>query len=83
MEIINLIRVMRRQELRDWLEANSNMESDCWVIVSMTDQSGFLQYIDAVEEAICFGWIDGIKKKISDSELVQRISPRKIKSNWT
>lgn len=63
MEVKNLIRAKTRQELRDWLEANSNTERFCWVIVSMSEQSGVIQYLDAVEEALCFGWIDGIKKK--------------------
>lgn len=45
----------------------------------MTEQPNTLLYLDAVEEALCFGWIDGIKKKISDTELAQRLSPRKKK----
>ncbi|GAB6459449.1 YdeI/OmpD-associated family protein [Bacillus luti] len=49
----------------------------------MKEQSEVIQYLDAVEEALCFGWIDGIKKKISNTELAQRLSPRKKKSNWT
>lgn len=85
MEIKNLIRVKTRQELRDWLEENSNTARFCWVIVSMSEQTETeaIQYLDAVEEALCFGWIDGIKKKISDTELAQRLSPRKKTSNWT
>lgn len=79
MEINNLIRVSTRQGLRDWLELNSNKETFCWVLVSMTEQSGDILYLDAVEEALCFGWIDGTKKKISDTELAQRLSKRKEK----
>ncbi len=83
MEIKNLIGVKTRQELRNWLEEHSNTERFCWVIVSMSKQSEVIQYLDAVEEALCFGWIDGIKKKISDTELAQRLSPRNKTSNWT
>lgn len=83
MEIKNLIRVKSRQELRDWLEENSNTARFCWVTVSMSEQTEVIQYLDAVEEALCFGWIDGIKKKRSDTELAQRLSPRKKISNWT
>lgn len=83
MEIENLLRVKTRLGLRDWLEENSKTERFCWVIVSMTEQSEVIQYLDAVEEALCFGWIDGIKKKISDTELAQRLSQRTKKSNWT
>lgn len=83
MEIENLIRAKTRQELRDWLEENSTTEKFCWVVVSIKEQLGFLQYLDVVEEALCFGWIDSTKKKISDTEVAQRLSPRKKKSNFT
>lgn len=79
----NLIRVKTRQELRDWLEEHSTTEKCCWIIVSMAEQPNVIQYVDAVEEALCVGWIDGIKKKISDTELAQRLSPRKKNSHWT
>lgn len=48
-----------------------------------TEQPGVIQYLDAVEEALCVGWIDGIKKKISDTELAQRLSLKKKNSHWT
>ncbi|HSP23030.1 MAG TPA: YdeI/OmpD-associated family protein [Planococcus sp. (in: firmicutes)] len=83
MEIENLIRVKARQELRTWLEENSTTEKCCWVIIGITEQPGVIPYLDAVEEALCFGWIDGIAKKISDIDLAQRLSPRKKTSNWT
>lgn len=72
MEIKNLIRVKTRQELRDWLEENSNTASFSWVIVSMSEQTEVIPYLDAVEEALCFGWIDGIKKKISETRYLLR-----------
>ncbi|MDU1845393.1 YdeI/OmpD-associated family protein [Niallia alba] len=83
MEMKNLIRVKTRQELRDWLEENSYTARFCWVIVSMSEQTEVIQYLDAVEEALCFGWIDGIKKKIAETELAQRLSPRRKTSDWT
>jgi len=42
-----------------------------------------LLYLDAAEEALSFGWIDGVKKKTPGSELAQRLSPRSKKSSWT
>ncbi|GAB3068633.1 YdeI/OmpD-associated family protein [Virgibacillus ainsalahensis] len=83
MEIKNLISVKTRRELRDWLEENSKTERFCWVKVSMNERSYVIQYLDEIEEALCFGWIDNIKKKISGTELAQRLSPRKKNSNWT
>lgn len=83
MEIKNLIPVKSREELRIWLQNNGKSEKSCWVLVSMMPTPNMLLYLDVVEEALCFGWIDGVKKKISDTELAQRLSPRSKKSSWT
>lgn len=83
MEIENLLASQTRQEFREWLEQNSTTERFCWVLVSVKEKPNAIQYIDAVEEALCFGWIDGTMKKKSDTELAQRFSPRKKSSNWT
>lgn len=83
MEIENLIKKATRSKLRTWLTENSQKEKSCWVVVSISPKTDTLLYLDAVEEAICFGWIDGIKKKNNDGELMQRLSPRKKNSNWT
>lgn len=83
MSVENLITAKSRSELRGWLEENSTREHFCWVVVSVKPEPGVVQYLDAVEEALCFGWIDGTKKKISDAEVAQRLSPRRKGSNWT
>ncbi|PSL40045.1 uncharacterized protein YdeI (YjbR/CyaY-like superfamily) [Planomicrobium soli] len=83
MKIENLLAAKTRTELREWLEKNATAEKCCWVIISMAEQPETIRYLDAVEEALCFGWIDGTKKKISDMETAQRLSPRQKNSNWT
>lgn len=83
MEIENLISGNSREELRAWLLAHSKTEKCCWVIVGMKPNPETLLYLDAVEEALCFGWIDSVKKKISETGLAQRLSPRSKKSSWT
>ncbi|RRJ66147.1 thymidylate synthase [Paenibacillus oralis] len=83
MEIESLIPVKSREDLRIWLQENGKTEKSCWVVVCMLPTPGTLLYLEAVEEALCFGWIDGIKKKISKTELAQRLSPRSKKSSWT
>lgn len=82
MKIDNILKVTSRQELRDWLINNCETAKYCWIMVSIQPEANKLLYLDAVEEALCFGWIDGIKKKL-DGQLVQRLSPRSTKSNWT
>jgi uncharacterized protein YdeI (YjbR/CyaY-like superfamily) len=83
MEIENLIPTKSREDLRIWLQANGTTEKCCWVLVSMKPRPDTLLYLDAVEEALCFGWIDGVKKKVTETEMAQRLSPRGKKSSWT
>ena len=85
MEIHNLLAVKSRTELREWLIHNHKTEKECWVVVKRgrpTDDNTFW-YIDAVEEALCFGWIDSTTKKIADDVTVQKLCPRKPRSNWS
>lgn len=79
MEIENLIIVKSREDLRIWLQENGNIKKSCWVVVSMTPNPDTLLYLDAVEESLCFGWIDGVKKKIAETQMAQRLSPRSKK----
>lgn len=83
MEIEKLITVKSREDLRVWLQENCKTEKFCWVVVSMTPNPDTLLYLDAVEESLCCGWIDGVKKKISETGLAQRLSPRSKGSSWT
>ncbi|MFC6333329.1 YdeI family protein [Paenibacillus septentrionalis] len=83
MDIDHIIPVKSREELRLWLQENSSTETCCWVLIAMKPKPDTLLYLDAVEEALCFGWIDGVKKSISENELAQRLSPRSKKSSWT
>lgn len=78
-----MLSAISRNDLRIWLQENGKAEKSCWVVVSMKPIPDKVLYLDAVEEALCFGWIDGVKKKISETELAQRLSPRSPKSSWT
>ena len=85
MEIVNLLELKDRSHLRQWLEANHATERQCWVIMYRKNRPEWdaLAYIDIVEEALCFGWIDSTNKKLPDGRLAQRLSPRRKGSNWT
>lgn len=83
MEIEDLLEVTTQAELLTWLAQNYKTEKVCWVTVSIKPEPNKLQYLDAVEAALCFGWVDSTKKKLSDTQTVQRLSPRSKKSNWT
>ena len=60
MEITTLLEYSDRSQLRAWLQENHSKEKECWVVMSRskTPPAGVLPYIDVVEEALCFGWID-------------------------
>lgn len=81
----NLLRFTRREQLRHWLEENHASESSCWVVMTRSKHpvEGVLPYIDVVEEALCFGWIDSTLKRLPDGNLAQRLSPRRKLSHWT
>lgn len=85
MEITTLLEYSDRSQLRAWLEENHSKEKECWVVMSRskTPPPGILPYIDVVEEALCFGWIDSTLKKLPDGRLAQRLSPRRPQSHWT
>ena len=85
MEVVNLLHLSSRSELRRWLEENYNKEKCCWVVMYRSKKPEWpaIAYIDVVEEALCFGWIDSTLKRLPDGRLVQRLSPRRKKSHWT
>ena len=85
MEITTLLEYSHRSQLRTWLQENHSKEKECWVVMSRskTPPAGVLPYIDVVEEALCFGWIDSTLKKLPDGRLAQRLSPRRKNSHWT
>ena len=84
MEITLLLEFSGRQQLRDWLTENHASAKECWVTMSRSKNPfGVLPYLDVVEEALCFGWIDSTLKKLPDGRLAQRLSPRRKNSHWT
>ncbi len=71
-------------EFREWLERHFLNSSECWLLVKRgkpVDPDAFY-YLDAVEEALCFGWIDSIQKTV-DGVILQRFSPRQKYSPWS
>lgn len=80
-----MLTVQNRIELRQWLLENHNKEKECWVIVKRgrpVDDKTFW-YIDAVEEALCFGWIDSTTKKTPCGVTAQRLAPRRKGNLWS
>ena len=80
----NILNIQNRKQLREWFIHHSVSESECWVKVKRGKPVApdVFYYLDAVEEALCFGWIDSIHKMI-DGVRMQRFTPRKANSPWT
>lgn len=85
MEIVNLLQFSQCSELRRWFEENHDKVKECWIVMfrSKRPEWAAIPYIDVVEEALCFGWIDSTLKRMPDGRLAQRLSPRRAKSHWT
>jgi uncharacterized protein YdeI (YjbR/CyaY-like superfamily) len=83
MEIRETYSAATRADWRGWLENHHSSTAEIWLVLQKSPDSLALTYLDAVEEAICFGWIDGIAKLLNDRERVQRFTPRRLRSNWT
>ncbi len=81
MEITEKIYVKNREEWRDWLEKYHTSAKEIWLIYYKKGSGkSRIPYNDAVEEALCFGWIDSTVKAVDERCYVQRFSPRRKKS---
>ena len=73
-----------RDDWRIWLEKNYQSEQEIWLIYyKKHTKKPTVTYNDAVEEAICFGWIDSLVKSIDKDTYMQKYTPRKTKSLWS
>ena len=82
--MMNTFHAKTREDWRNWLEKNHSIAKEVW-LVYYKKHTGKLSvsYKCSVEEAICFGWIDGIKKRINDEQYAHRFTARKTKSKWS
>ena len=84
MEIGETLYVTTRDDLRKWLEKNHKTKKEIWLIqYKKATKKPSINYVEAVEEALCFGWIDGLEKGMDTERYALRFSPRRPKSNWT
>ena len=73
-----------RREWRQWLETHFETETEIWFIYPMQGSGEkSLSYNDAVEEALCFGWIDSIHRRLDETHRMQRFTPRRKGSPYS
>lgn len=83
-EPLRIMTFLTPSELGHWLKLNHASESELWVkIYKKNTGLKSVTWDDVVIEALCWGWIDGVKKSIDDQAYFQRITPRKARSNWS
>lgn len=84
MEITKTLHVSDREAWRDWLREHSKIEKEIWLIYYRKETGQpRIPYNDAVEEALCFGWIDSTVKKLDEERTVQKFSPRSLRSGYS
>jgi uncharacterized protein YdeI (YjbR/CyaY-like superfamily) len=80
----NCLEFKNRHQWRMWLEKNHNSSKEVWLILYKKKyQDQGLTLDDAVEEALCFGWIDGTLRSIDEKRFALRYSPRTKNSIWS
>lgn len=84
MGLYKTLYVTKREEWRSWLENNFDKEKEIWLVFpKKSSGEPRILYNDAVEEALCFGWIDSIVKTLDDDNSIQRFTPRNPKSSYS
>jgi len=84
MDITRTLYVTNRKDWRKWLKKNYKTEKEIWLVYpKKATGKPRIQYNDAVEEALCFGWIDSIQKRLDEDHTVQRFSPRKPRAKYS
>jgi uncharacterized protein YdeI (YjbR/CyaY-like superfamily) len=69
---------------RRWLSANHQRQSEIWLIFHKRHTGrSTIEYEDAVDEALCFGWIDSLIRRIDDDRYARKFTPRKPDSRWS
>lgn len=72
-----------RIEFRNWLIRNHNNDKGSWLIFSKENSFKSIKANEALEEALCFGWIDGQIKSIDETKYLKRFAPRRNGSKWS
>lgn len=84
MRITDKLYVTNRDQWRTWLERNHEAKKEVWLIYYKKHTGKpTIPYADAVEEALCFGWIDSTVQRIDDQRYARKFTPRKNKSKWS
>ena len=81
---LKTLEVTTCEEWREWLTENHESVSEVWLIFHKK-QTGraSIPYLDALDEALCFGWIDSLIKRLDDERYARKFTPRRADSIWS
>lgn len=81
---MNLLLCNTLTQWRKWLKGNHRKVGVIWLVFLKKDHGGqTLTYDEALDEALCYGWIDSLIKKIDDAQYARKFTPRKEVSKWS
>jgi uncharacterized protein YdeI (YjbR/CyaY-like superfamily) len=84
MEMTKTTSAASRSEWRDWLEQHHTSEREVWRIYTKRGSGKpSVTYLESLEEALCFGWIDSIIQKIDEEKYARKFNPRRPGSKWS
>jgi uncharacterized protein YdeI (YjbR/CyaY-like superfamily) len=72
-----------RVEFREWLVANHSNSKGVWLTFGKSGQLRTIKAEEALEEALCFGWIDGQMRSIDETRYIKKFTPRRKGSRWS
>jgi uncharacterized protein YdeI (YjbR/CyaY-like superfamily) len=72
-----------REKFREWLYKNHSVSKGVWLVFSKVSELKTLKASEALEEALCFGWIDGQMQSLGDERYLKKFTPRTKDSNWS
>lgn len=72
-----------RQQFREWLADNCLSSEGVWLVFGKTAAFKTIKANEALEEALCFGWIDGVMKRVDDNSYIKYFSMRRKNSKWS
>src|SRR5678815_1095392 len=76
-----LVRSLERW--RDWLAKHHDSESEVWLVFHKQHTGiASIDYQDALDEALCFGWVDSLIKRLTDRRFARKFTPRRADSQW-
>ncbi len=81
---LKTVEVQSRAEWRVWLEKHHDSTPEIWLVFPKKATGVVtLSYDDALEEALCFGWIDSLIRRLDDARYARKFTPRKPESKWS